>query len=302
MKKKIIVKISEGLGNQLFMYAHGYSLHKKYNLDLFVDSLSGYYHKKKVYNFLLDKFNISSPIAPSNLVFDNYHKNFLKKIYLLINKFKKKKRFIFENRNKKKITHFSPLNIENTFNYFYVDGNFESENYFSDYRKDLLNEFKIIDENNFEKNKYLKLIRSKNVVSICIRQNRFSERVNNMNSELSIKKSNVFLKDTIDYIFRSINFFKKQIQDPLFLIWSNDFTNLDQYFDSKEFIFVINDKQKIISDFYLLTQCKYFIVGPSTFHWWGAWLSNFNNKICTRPSNINPSNNTDFWPNSWISI
>ena len=59
---------------------------------------------------------------------------------------------------------------------------------------------------------------------------------------------------------------------------------------------------KYLTDFYLLTQCKYHIVGPSTFSWWGAWLSNFNSKICIRPSKINPSNNLDFWPESWISI
>ena len=28
----------------------------------------------------------------------------------------------------------------------------------------------------------------------------------------------------------------------------------------------------------------------------------FENKICIRPKNINPSNNLDFWPESWISI
>ena len=29
MKKRVIVKISEGLGNQLFMYANAFSLKKK---------------------------------------------------------------------------------------------------------------------------------------------------------------------------------------------------------------------------------------------------------------------------------
>ena len=33
-------------------------------------------------------------------------------------------------------------------------------------------------------------------------------------------------------------------------------------------------------DFYLLTLCQNFIVGPTSFHWWGAWLSQNNNKIC----------------------
>ena len=51
-----------------------------------------------------------------------------------------------------------------------------------------------------------------------------------------------------------------------------------------------------------MTQCKNFIVGPSTFSWWGAWLSNKNDKICIRPKYLNPSNNKDFWPQDWISI
>ena len=47
---------------------------------------------------------------------------------------------------------------------------------------------------------------------------------------------------------------------------------------------------------------KHFIIGPTSFHWWGAWLNNNPNKICIRPKNINPSNNSDFWPDKWISI
>ena len=38
MTKKIIVEISEGLGNQLFMYAHAYSLSRKLGYDLFIDN------------------------------------------------------------------------------------------------------------------------------------------------------------------------------------------------------------------------------------------------------------------------
>ena len=33
--KKTIVKISEGLGNQLFMYAHAYAFSKKMDYDLY---------------------------------------------------------------------------------------------------------------------------------------------------------------------------------------------------------------------------------------------------------------------------
>ena len=70
MKKKIIVKISEGLGNQLFMYANAYAISKKFNIDFYIDPYSGYY-KKNVWNYMLDNFNITSNIAPSNWIFSN---------------------------------------------------------------------------------------------------------------------------------------------------------------------------------------------------------------------------------------
>ena len=46
MEKKVIVEIAEGLGNQLFMYAHAYSMAKKLNYELFIDNQSGYSFKK----------------------------------------------------------------------------------------------------------------------------------------------------------------------------------------------------------------------------------------------------------------
>ena len=42
MNKKIIAKISEGLGNQLFMYANAYAISKKFNLHLNLDPYKSY--------------------------------------------------------------------------------------------------------------------------------------------------------------------------------------------------------------------------------------------------------------------
>ena len=36
MNKNLIVRIAEGLGNQLFMYAHAYALSKKLNCKLYI--------------------------------------------------------------------------------------------------------------------------------------------------------------------------------------------------------------------------------------------------------------------------
>ena len=302
MKKKIITKISEGLGNQLFMYANSYSLSKKNNLDYYIDTLSGYYQKKHLYDFILDRFNISAKKASNKFTFENFYKNLLKKNLIFWDRFNNKKRFYFEKKNSNKFSQYSPLDLSRSHDFFFIDGNFESEKYFLDYRDDLLKEFVIKNSDFFFDNKYLDIIKKNNVVSICVRQNRFSERVGNKLSLTSINRSLKFVEETISYINKAIEYFDKKITNPKYLIWSNSFNDLEKYFNTEKFTFVINKNDKILTDFYLLTQCRYFIVGPSTFHWWGAWLSNFNDKICVRPKNLNPSNNKDFWPEKWLVI
>ena len=299
MDRIIIAKISEGLGNQLFMYANAYTISRKFDLNLCLDPYSGYY-KNNIRSYMLNNFNISSKIASSEWIFSNNYRNLIKKIKFKCDFFKKKKSFLFESKDKNKFTKFSSIKLDNFNDQIYVDGNFESEKYFSDYRNDLLNEFSF--KKDMSNNKYLDIIKKHNVVSISIRQNRYSERRNNKFDQNSISKSQDFVAKTVDYIYQAIKLISSKVNNPKFLLWSNDFTGLDQYFPTNEFLYVINPEDKILNDFYLLTQCKYFIVGPSTFSWWGAWLSNNESKICIRPKTINPSNNLDFWPESWISI
>ena len=71
-----------------------------------------------------------------------------------------------------------------------------------------------------------------------------------------------------------------------------------------------NDDQKNIDkralDLFLISQCNHHITIPSSFNWWGAWLSSRKNGIICRPddnffSNFHV-NNKDFWPNNWIKI
>ena len=75
MKKTLIVRIGEGLGNQLFMYANAYALSKKYNYELHIDNTSGYFkNKNKIRSYELDNFVISNYIANSSFKFDTYIK------------------------------------------------------------------------------------------------------------------------------------------------------------------------------------------------------------------------------------
>ena len=102
---------------------------------------------------------------------------------------------------------------------------------------------------------------------------------------------------------------KKFIIHEMPFVWPKNILNKYKFFnigfDPKIFTFVQNEKEKkIFLDFFLMRQCKYFIVGPTSFHWWAAWLCDHDNKIIVCPKNkdLNLSCNDDFWPVSWIKV
>jgi hypothetical protein len=104
----------------------------------------------------------------------------------------------------------------------------------------------------------------------------------------------------MNYTYRGIDFFRQNIKNPHFFIWSDNFKDIEKYFKGTNFTYI--QGKDIKHDFYLFQFAKHFIVSPSTFHWWGAWLNSSVNKTCLRPKDINPSSNVDFWPDKWITI
>ena len=63
MSKNLIIRISNGLGNQLFMYASAYGMSKKLSRKLLIDNESSFKSTKNISDYLLNNFNITSEIA-----------------------------------------------------------------------------------------------------------------------------------------------------------------------------------------------------------------------------------------------
>ena len=310
MTKKIIVEIAEGLGNQLFMYAHAFSMSKKLGYELFIDNKSAYSFKKNTLRnhqkYILNSFNIIENYAPNEFIYDNLHKKIKKKLLVLIDKFSNKKVFFREKSIKRKyskiVENYTDLFEKKFSDNIYVQGNFENHEYFSEYKKELSNFFIIKSEFINHKESIVEQLSNNNSISIHIRRNRFSDQIGLTDTVKNKEKSDFFTNQIIDYINRSIDYIEKKVQSPQYFIWTNDYEDFDQL--SKKLVIkkyhLINED--IINDFDLFRYAKHFIVGPSSFHWWGAWLNENSDKICIRPSNLNPSNNENFWPKNWISI
>ena len=81
MNKNIIVKIANGFGNQMFLYATAYAFAKKLGYKLLIDNETGIIHdakkrqKRKKRNWIpkyeLDIFNLKSEIAGKKYKFLN---------------------------------------------------------------------------------------------------------------------------------------------------------------------------------------------------------------------------------------
>ena len=310
MKKSLIVEISEGLGNQLFMYSNAFALAKDNKIDLLIDNTSGYFRKKnklRGQQYFLDYFNIKQDIAPAHLKSDTFFKYFKKKLDLKLDNFRSKKNYLFEDnnpvKNSKKISSLMDFKKINLHNNIFLKGNFENENYFHSYRDDLIKLFTVKSQYIKNNSTLIDMLLNTNSISIHIRQNRFSDQNIKKDNHDNILKSKKFVDDSMEYIERSIKFFNSKIEDPTFFIWSNDFTDLNSLFNRyKKNNLHFVEGNDAINDFNLFKYAKHFIVGPSTFHWWGAWLNNSPNKICLIPKNINPSNNDNFWPQNWLKI
>ena len=64
IKKNIILRTSNELGNQMFMYASAFAISKKLDRNLLIDNETAFLLKKNISAYGLNYFNISSPLAP----------------------------------------------------------------------------------------------------------------------------------------------------------------------------------------------------------------------------------------------
>ena len=71
--------------------------------------------------------------------------------------------------------------------------------------------------------------------------------------------------------------------------------------------FLVSEGNGPYHDLYMMTQCSDFIIGNSTYSWWGAWLCNNPDKIVIYPDKWfgpnNQNNSTkDLFPKGWRMI
>ena len=303
--KNVIVRLGNGLGNQLFTYAAAYSFAKKNNAKLYIDDESGFYKRNR---YELHNFNITSPIIGKKYKFLNKISRIKRKLLIKLSKINSNKKFLIEKRNDKKLYQYNSNQLNINFNKnLYFEGYFQSEKYYKSDIKAILKEFTFKNNIVNQKSDIIEEIKNTNSVSIHLRRNKFLLDEGHKNLEdLNIE----FQKNNILLIKKGIEYFDQKLDNPKYFIWSKNLTGIESIVKSINYVHVKQNFEKEAAyDLYLMSLCKHFILSPSTMHYWGAFLSNNTNKICiSPPKNMNISgyygfsNNKDIKADWWQDI
>jgi hypothetical protein len=268
-KKYITLRIVGGLGNQLFIFCFLNYLSIKLKIPILVDRYSGYqtFLGGNRYNqiFLLDKMDYEFFFQERKLCFLGFlgkFKRFLVKNFTIFSSFfdvdyiqeKNCKDILLEIKNSKK-------------NNIYIEGYFQDIKYFKSHKFNLIKKI----ETAFTR-KDFKLVNLNQSICICLSNYSYGN-----------------ILDSKDYV-NNINFFleKNKNKFKYLYIFSAQFDEIFNLINFKKKIF-INPQKKTNSfeNLYVMSKFKYFIIDNSTYHWWGACLSSFKDKIIYTQKDFN---------------
>lgn len=277
----IKLKLTGGLGNQMFQFAAGYSIAKKKNIDLNFDL--SWYNRRNIHN----GFELKN-------VFDIFHRvNFLNKPFSL-KLFLSKIDFTYKIYDEPHF-HYDPK-IVNIPNHCFLRGYWQSEMYFSEYAQEIKKIFRFDKNFDDENTKIANDITNNKSVSLHVRRGDFL-----------LKKNHNHQVDLTKFYLESIDKVLKNIDKPKFFIFTDD-----PYWVSQNFLINYNFKVVNINknnnsffDMKLMSLCKINILANSSFSWWGAWLNDNRDKVIFAPKkwfNDRSIKTDSLFPKTWNVI
>jgi hypothetical protein len=295
----IVVNLKGGLGNQLFQYAAGLALAEKHQTSLLFDdqhlktnSLSEHFTKR---DFELHVFSMDIHIAQSDLL-----KRFTQAEFTY---WHRAGRRFFPQFLKWRTYRHESLNYDSTFsrlpNYTYIDGYFQSENYFKAVTPLLREKLTFRSSPSAQNAIILKQIRSSHAVSLHVRRGDYLSPVN----------QKIFGNIcTPVYYEQAIKMIQDRIENAVFFIFSDDpewaKTNIKTGISPAHYMDT-NNSATAYEDLRLMSNCQHHIIANSSFSWWGAWLNPHIDKIViSPPAWIHESDCkiTDVIPPNWVIL
>ena len=265
----IIVRVTGGLGNQMFQYAMYKSLEKKGKL-VKLDSKSFYETKKEHNGYELERIFDIKPNKPTKEDLEKFDENNISTLFKIKRKLFGDKKFVYD--TKEYVFNKDVYKLKNS----YLNGYWQSIKYFEGIENDIKKDFRFknqLDNKNLE---ILNEIENSNSISIHIRRGDYMSPENyNMYGCIA----------TPTYYKKAIKVIEEKVENPTFFVFSNDmdWVKKNIQINSRVFYIDINSGNGSYKDMQLMSNCKHNIIANSSFSWWGAWLNENKNKIVIAP-------------------
>jgi hypothetical protein len=299
----VLIQLTGGLGNQMFQYAFARSLDLKSKRKIYLDT--SWLNNKNLQNnvtqrnYELAVFEIYPMVIQKNSII-NYvleRKTLIQKCFFkimrmigFISVLKEKKLFKLDDELLLQINNFS-----------YIEGYFQTDEYFKSFRTNLLNEFNLKNSISDNSLKYQQLISESNSVSLHVRRGDY----------ISIPSaSKIHNVCTLEYYKNAIGIITEKVNNPHFFIFSDDLDwvknqNLTGQF--KATYVTGNSGFHSFEDMILMSYCNHNIIANSSFSWWGAWLNTNIEKVVIAPEKWTSKTNTksvdvSIIPEDWYII
>lgn len=279
----IIIRLMGGHSNQMFQYAVGRHIAKKYNTNLKLDV--------SWFDNIADGdtprvYELGTYAIDENFYVPTLWSKLLTKVGRI--KHYTESGFVYD--------HF----VENLGPYAYLEGYFQSWKYFNDIRDTIITDFSYKEEPRGANKLVLnKILNDDNSVSLHIRRGDYVTNKNTSNFH--------GLKD-MDYYKAALKEIKRKVKNPNVYVISNDPKWCKKNLDLGVPTTIIDNNNDVTGgaeDMRLMRACRHNIMANSSFSWWGAWLNENPDKIVIAPQQWfnDPSIDTsDLIPEGWIRL
>lgn len=273
------MRLDGQLGNQLFQLALALNVARLFKVEILLDD-----HlptRKKFKKFLFEELSVFS------------YFQYCSRLRLLTNR-------IQHNYTLRKIHRSEDIFIESEQNsiesvllkpYKSYTGFFQSPSLFPD--KDILvKAFSIRDEFICDSlDRLLHLAKSTQCLAVSIRRGDFLQ-----SSHLGVCSE--------EYYLNAIASVRAKKEIDCIFVFSDDINYCRQLLSGLDGRIVYVEGFTPAKSLYLMSQCDHFVIANSTFSWWGAWLSESQDKLVVSPAPWNDDEPilSDFIPPDWITL
>lgn len=276
----IFSQATGGLGNQMYNYAMGYALAKKYSEEMILD-ISAYKYSPRP--FVLDSMKLSYPcksiFAP--LANNKLGRMFARAIRIAYTNRYGVCKWIKEqesSRNKYFDYDFSHRSS------LYIEGYWQNYRYFDDYREELWDEFAPKDDIlSVECNELMSRIGSEESVAIHIRRGDY--------------EAAWCIGD--DYYSKALSLISERVSLAKYYIFCEDLDVANEYIKLLPNATYVTKKYQLndIEEFFVMSACKHQIIANSTYSWWAAYLNRNRRKCVVAP--VTMQWGKEYYPLDW---